>query len=300
MYIMEDRRVNGGILPEGNLDIQIVPSHPEEIVTSDYEPPHSQTQAFQIDPELAEALTDEDGNEAEAVVDPFDQVGTDHRSESTETEEEHLYNIVNREVAPLIDGAFHGESRTSKDALGLLWAKITPILRGHYSLSRFDEDTKNDFIQDTFVKVYKVWGKGTYKNDNFMGWCTRIMTNVVIDKYRRSKVITEDSTDAMEDGLNPLNQLEAPDNVEESTVATDAMAQLYAALRELTKNYAGKDGEKAPDWADVLHMIFVEGYSYEAYAELRGVDLGTVKSRVSRARKKAITILAEQGITRAQ
>lgn len=128
-----------------------------------------------------------------------------------------------------------------------------------------------DATQEAFISAFKNASK--FKgNSAFSTWLYRIAINACTDLLRRKKrqVPVED----VETGR-------APRQVEEDV---PLRLDLERALNELN-----------PEHREAVMLHDVGGYPYEDIAALTGVQLGTVKSRISRGRKKLAEILEQRG-----
>jgi RNA polymerase sigma-70 factor (ECF subfamily) len=136
-----------------------------------------------------------------------------------------------------------------------------------------------DVTQEAFISAYKAVGK--FRGGNLRAWLLRIAANASKDFLRSSRRRPEDSLD--ESLLNPNFQIasgeESPDQY---VVRGELGAEIQRAILSLSE-----------DQRTVLVMIDVQGYSYEETAEATGASLGTVKSRLSRARTRCREYLAQ-------
>ncbi|MBB5573474.1 MULTISPECIES: RNA polymerase sigma factor [Rhizobium] len=177
----------------------------------------------------------------------------------------------------------HGPDRTDRDAGGALPAPdsfeaevlaLLPSLRRYSrSLTRSDADGE-DLLQDCVEKVLA--RRSQWRGLNLRGWVLTIMTNLyrngLRQQGRRNFVDLDDSTDlpAAETSSDPLER-----------------SRLEAALNSLGEDYRA-----------VLMLVVVEGYSYQDVATTLDIPIGTVMSRLSRARRKMSSLMnAENVIT---
>ena len=129
-----------------------------------------------------------------------------------------------------------------------------------------------DAAQDAFISAFK--SLRSFRGGNFRSWLLRITANVCRDQLRASKRKGGASLDEMlEAGAwAPPSTGRSP---EEAATDAELNAAIMAAVAALP-----------PDQRVVLVLIDIEGYSYEETAEAVAASLGTVKSRLSRAREK--------------
>ena len=137
----------------------------------------------------------------------------------------------------------------------------------------------DDATQDTFISAFKAIR--SYRGGSFRGWLFRIATNTCYDLLRAAKRRPASSLDAMLD--DPAWQPSSPDRSPEQQAIQAELGELIAsAIQQLP-----------PDQRVALVMVDVEGYSYEETAQATSSSIGTVKSRLSRARAKARDFLLE-------
>lgn len=130
-----------------------------------------------------------------------------------------------------------------------------------------------DTAQEAFITAYR--RLDTFRGGSFRAWVLRIATNTCYDELRRRQRRPADSLEelpgaALDDGP-PL-----PDNS-----PTPEQVVQEGELRHAIQNCINGLGESQ---RAVLVLSDVEGLSYQEVAEIVGANLGTVKSRLSRAR----------------
>jgi len=159
----------------------------------------------------------------------------------------------------------------------LLAAHQEKLYRVAYRMAGHHEDAQ-DLLQDALLEAYRSFKKfqrGTY----FDKWLYRIMTNTFIDRQRHKKRVGRvDSLDAPSVGADDgeISAREIPDWTEEPSrrVLHDEFGEpVQEALNQLK-----------PDFRMVLILSDVEEFSYEEIAEMLNIPIGTVRSRLHRAR----------------
>lgn len=128
-----------------------------------------------------------------------------------------------------------------------------------------------DATQEAFISAFR--NAHRFKGDSaFSTWLYRIAINACTDLLRRKKRQV------------PVEDVEAgrPAGVHNDDVPL--RIDLQRALAELT-----------PDHREAVIMHDIGGYPYEDIAAITGVQLGTVKSRISRGRKKLAELLEHRG-----
>jgi len=176
--------------------------------------------------------------------------------------------------------------RFAEEAIGYL----DTLYRGALRLTR-DPAQAEDLVQDTYVRALRY--QGSYQvGTNMKAWLFAIMRNLFWDRFKggRPEDISLDG-----DGEFALyDTLKDPSAVPETDVL-DAIAaeEVVRAVEKLPELHR-----------EVVLLVDVEGFSYKDAAEVLGVPIGTVMSRLHRARRQLQRSLheyaRESGIVRAQ
>jgi len=146
-----------------------------------------------------------------------------------------------------------------------------------------NRDAAADATQDAFLSVFKAIGK--FRGGSFKAWLLRIVTNACYDQLRLKQRRPATSLDALlvlESA--PVQSLTDPGESPEE----------YAVRQELNRAIQVGIGTLPPEQRIALVLSDVQGLSYQEIAEVTGASLGTVKSRLSRARGKMRDFLLEQ------
>lgn len=146
-----------------------------------------------------------------------------------------------------------------------------------------DEDSAADATQEAFISAYR--GIGRYRGGSFKAWLMRIVTNACYDELRRRKRRPTSSLDALyvtdaAPGEVLMSESEGP---EAYARRQDLNRTLHAGLQTLPE-----------EQRTTLVLSDVQGYDYQEISQITGVSLGTVKSRLSRARAKMRDYLLAQ------
>ena len=174
----------------------------------------------------------------------------------------------------------------------LTWESIVEqhsarVYRLAYHLTGNKHDAE-DLTQDVFVRVFNSLSQ--YKPGTFEGWLHRITTNLFLDRMRRKKRIRFDYM-ADDDAAVPTSA--SFDRYERSGQPEDAFDMshfgddIIQALAELP-----------PEYRAAVVLSDIEGLSYEEIAATLGIKMGTVRSRLSRARAKLRESLAHRAPVR--
>ena len=171
-------------------------------------------------------------------------------------------------------------ARFERDAMVYLDQLYAAALR----MTRNPADAE-DLVQDTYVKAFTAFHQFT-PGTNLKAWLYRILTNTYINGYRKAQRQPQLSDDpTVEDwqlaraeshtstGLRSA-ETEALDAMPDSVV-TEALASL------------------SDDFRMAVLLADVEGFSYKEIAEIMGTPIGTVMSRLNRARGQLRTKLRE-------
>lgn len=148
------------------------------------------------------------------------------------------------------------------------------------------EEAAADAVQDALIKVHRALPR--FQDGNFRSWLLRIVTNTCYDHLRRQKRRSALSLDETVEWASldvPGHLLAAAENPETVALQQERLRLLLQAIDNL------------PSWhRNVVVLIDVHGYDYNEAADLLGLPLGTVKSRLSRARSALRDILVEVGV----
>jgi RNA polymerase sigma-70 factor (ECF subfamily) len=134
-----------------------------------------------------------------------------------------------------------------------------------------------DRTQEVFLKLHGALPKYDF-GKNFTAWLLTLAKNHLIDEYRRTK-------------WEKANRDEFDERVLSQAAASGPEASLVA---KETKELIWEGLDRLPaDMRMVIILRDLQGKSYEEVAEILGLPLGTVKSRVNRARLQLARVLRE-------
>jgi RNA polymerase sigma-70 factor (ECF subfamily) len=136
-----------------------------------------------------------------------------------------------------------------------------------------DSHRAADAAQDAFIAAYRKLD--SYRGGNFRAWLLRIVTNRCYDLLRKDERHPHLSIERAGDDDDP-EPLEIPD----ATATPEEIAQ----QRELQRAVQGCISALGDDQRMALVLSDIEGMSYDEIAAQTGAAMGTVKSRISRAR----------------
>lgn len=154
-------------------------------------------------------------------------------------------------------------------------------------LTRSPSDAE-DLVQDAFVKAYRFYDRfepGT----NMKAWLFRILTNTFINKYRRTtrerKVLEGRDAEPVGDGVMSRAAMRT---------LTDPVSEAHRRL--ITAEIQEALDSLPEDYRVMIMLADVEELSYKEIATIVGCPIGTVMSRLHRARKKMQRRLIDQAI----
>lgn len=147
--------------------------------------------------------------------------------------------------------------------------EVTPHLRGFARTLCGCRERADDLAQETLLKAWSA--RTSYRaGTNFKAWTFTILRNHFYSEARRARFTGEYDQDMAERTLKTFG------NQEDSL----ALADVMRALQTLPDTHR-----------DALILVAVGDLSYEAIAEICGIALGTVKSRICRARAMLANVL---------
>jgi len=145
-----------------------------------------------------------------------------------------------------------------------------------------DWNLAEDALQEAFLSAYRAFS--SFRGGNLRGWLMRIVSNACLDMLRARKARPSVS---LEETLEAVGA--------DFTISPEQSPEEQALTGELGKVI--QDGLKGLPEEQRLAVVLVDiqGYSYEEAADISGVSLGTIKSRISRARAALRDFLRQHG-----
>jgi RNA polymerase sigma-70 factor, ECF subfamily len=143
-----------------------------------------------------------------------------------------------------------------------------PALRAFAVSLSGSPDRADDLVQETMMKAWSHIGSFE-QGTNFRAWLFTILRNTFYSQYRKRRYEVDDAGHAAAALATPPEQDGHMD-----------FADFRVALQKL-----------APDQREALILIGASGLSYEEAAEICGCAVGTIKSRVNRARARLAELL---------
>lgn len=146
-----------------------------------------------------------------------------------------------------------------KKAITLLYENYADALYGVIKKVISDEDTAQDVLQETFVKVWRYSKKYDSSKAKLFTWLYRIAYNTSIDKIRALKNKTENEV-----------------QIETSSVYKVSFGELNQDVLDLKKHLGNLDKK----YQIVINALFFEGMTQQEASDELDIPLGTIKSRL--------------------
>jgi RNA polymerase sigma-70 factor (ECF subfamily) len=149
---------------------------------------------------------------------------------------------------------------------------LDTLYRGALRLTR-DPDRAQDLVQDTYVRALR-YQHSYQPGTNMKAWLFAIMRNLFWDRFkggRQEDVSLDDLGDfALYDTLKDTSEI--PETEVLNRIAADEVVKAVEKLPPLHR--------------EVVLLVDVEGFSYKDAAQVMGIPIGTVMSRLHRARQQ--------------
>lgn len=203
-----------------------------------------------------------------------------------------MYSFVVRPIcAPQQNAAVDRISSGDNDAR--FRRVVLPHLDDAYSLARWltgDRADAEDVVQEACLRAFR--GIGGFAGINARAWFLTIVRHAAytwLGKNRSSALVMVDDPDAVEQkqagrGVAPRDGPETP---EAALIAKTDAARLERAIEELPLPFR-----------ETLVLRDVQALDYREIAEVTKVPIGTVMSRLARARRRLIAIIAKDEVSR--
>jgi RNA polymerase sigma-70 factor, ECF subfamily len=149
-------------------------------------------------------------------------------------------------------------------------------------VGRFDE--AEDLTQEIFLKVFRTLNSYRPESGAFVTWLVRVGRNHIIDHYRKFKT-ERTHTDSLE-----VEYERAEQNPARYVSPARALEQ-----RELSERVHQALLRISEDLREAVILRDLEDFTYEEIADMLGLPLGTVKSRINRGRGELARLMKKEG-----
>lgn len=152
------------------------------------------------------------------------------------------------------------------DALNIIYERYSPMMRSIcFSITKEDEDTINDLVQDAFVLTYYSLSK-LKDNSKFKEWCAAITKNTALKHLeKKSKLQTISFSSIMDEELEV-----------EGALQTDSLLHENDILELINSLPTG--------YSKVFRMSVIEGFSHKEIADKLGIEPHSSSSQLARAK----------------
>ena len=182
-------------------------------------------------------------------------------------------------LGPIIDGCLAGERRSQQRVYELYYGRMLAVCLRYTK----NTDQAKDILQDGFIKVFRSVDRFN-RSGSFEGWVRRIMVNTAIDHFRRTKnaylLLGEDRS--IEDVGDREEQDEPVDSEGEEDLDLKP-ADVINAMQKLT-----------PAYRTVFNLYVFEEMSHKEIADLLGINVGTSKSNLAKAKMNLKKMLRKE------
>jgi RNA polymerase sigma-70 factor (ECF subfamily) len=154
---------------------------------------------------------------------------------------------------------------------------LDPLYRTALRMTRSEADAE-DLVQETYIRAFRFRDQFTL-GTNMKAWLFRILTNTFINTYRR-KAAQPEVTDL--EGVDEFSLYRRMADDRAASSSPDPESEL---LNRVVDTEVTDALEALPEKFRTTVLLDVEGFSYKEIAEMLGIPIGTVMSRLHRGRK---------------
>jgi RNA polymerase sigma-70 factor (ECF subfamily) len=165
-----------------------------------------------------------------------------------------------------------------------------PMLKSLYNFAfrlTFDEDDANDLVQETYLKAYRFFDS-FQEGTNAKAWMFRILKNTFINEYRKK---------TKEPHKIDYQEVESYYNSEDVNEHRTSDLRIDAFKDMIGDEVATALNALDVDFRTIIILCDLEGFTYEEIAKILDIPIGTVRSRLHRARHLLKEKLAEYART---
>lgn len=175
----------------------------------------------------------------------------------------------------IVEGCLRGERRSQEALFKQFYGKMLSVCIRYIS----DRDTAQEVLQEGFIKVFDKLEVFDFKG-SLEGWIRRIIANTAIDTIRKNKrnpFLSDQDTNFKQEAVDEMVEKEEFNTLSlKAEVAMEAISKLSPAYRT------------------VFNLYVMEDYSHKEIADLLGINEGTSKSNLAKAKMNLQRILSEK------
>ena len=154
------------------------------------------------------------------------------------------------------DALIEQAKKEDREAMGMIYSEYKDRVYNHIFRMVYHREEARDLTQDAFIRIFRKLH--LFKGGSFDAWIYKVTTNLVFNHFARQ---------------NPVVKFDFP-VPEESTLSIDTRIDIERALSKMP-----------PVLRSMLLLKEVENFTCEEIADIFDIPVGTVKSRLSRARR---------------
>jgi len=180
--------------------------------------------------------------------------------------------MTDKELKKAKDKAYESEFIPYLDALYNFAYRLT-----------FNEDDANDLVQDTYMKAYRFFDS-YQKGTNAKAWLFRILKNSFINDFRKK---------ARQPTKVDYNEVEGFYNSEDTPQEHTVDLRLETVQDMMGDEITNALNSLAVDFRAIIILSDLEGFTYDELSKILDIPVGTVRSRLHRARNLLKVTLKE-------
>ena len=169
------------------------------------------------------------------------------------------------------------ENYSEKEKVQVFDNEFMPHIDSMYNFAyrlTYDEDDAKDLVQDTFLKSYR-FINSFQKGTNAKAWLFRILKNSFINDFRKK------SNEPNKVDYQEVEGYYNSDSTDKS-ITTDLRVDTVKGM--MGDEISNALNSLAVDFRTVIILCDLEGFTYEEMAKILDIPIGTVRSRLHRAR----------------
>lgn len=175
----------------------------------------------------------------------------------------------------IVEGCLKNDRRSQEQLFKQYYGKMMGVCVRYIR----DRDTAQEVLQEGFIKVFDKLDVFDFKG-SFEGWIRRIIANTAIDHIRKAKrnpFLSDQDNDFKQEGVDEVVEHEKTELMSlKGEVALEAISKLSPAYRT------------------VFNLYVMENYSHKEIADLLGINEGTSKSNLAKAKMNLQRTLNEK------